>query len=232
MVQNLPTAEVYEKEFKYMPWGKLVSEVESFVVENARKEGKLLDLLCGPGYLLGKIASRRPDLDLLGIDLEPQFISHAKEKYPGVSFTVADVSKWQPAEKYDVIVCTAGVHHLRYEEQEAFMENVSKALAPSGFAIFGDPYIDDYSNEQERQLAGAKLGYEYLAETIKNGGTPDVVEAAIGVLSNDVLLVEYKSSVKKMKPLLERHFKTVDEHKTWPAAASGYGDYYFILRND
>jgi trans-aconitate methyltransferase len=229
-MQNLPSAETYEKEFRYMPWGILIREVQAMIVLEAKLNGSLLDLMCGPGYLLGQIEKQRPDLALAGIDLESEFIKYAEKRYPGVKFIVADTSVWKSDERYDMILCTAGLHHLPDEKQEPFIQSLAALLKEDGFAIVADPYIDDYSNEQERKLAGAKLGYEYLAATIRNGATDDVVQAAIEVLRNDVFLVEWKSSAEKMKPLFEKYFASVEMHKTWPDGASGYGDYCFILK--
>jgi trans-aconitate methyltransferase len=229
-MQNLPSAEVYEKEFKYMSWGILIHEVEDYIVKNAPKEGKVLDLLCGPGYLLGTLKGKRNDLECLGVDLDPEFISHAKAKYPDINFEVADAFNWKSDDQYDVILVTAGLHHLPPEQQENFVQKVFTLLKPNGFAIVGDPYIDDYSNEKERKIAGAKLGYEYLAETIRNNGTEDMIDAAIQVMINDVKLVEWKSSVVKNTPVFKKYFSQVEMHKTWPKEETGYGDYYFILR--
>jgi 2-polyprenyl-3-methyl-5-hydroxy-6-metoxy-1,4-benzoquinol methylase len=230
-MQNLPTAEIYEKEFKYMPWGILIKEVEGYISKNAPQNGTVLDMLCGPGYLLGKLQKLRSDLSYHGVDLESEFIDHAKKLYPEISFEIADAFKWNSDKQFDVVLCTAGLHHLPYDQQEPFVEKLSKLVKKDGFAIIGDPYIDDYSNEKERKVAGAKLGYEYLVTTIENGGTDDVIDAAIGVLVNDVTLVEWKSSIKKNKPVFEKYFTHVEMHKTWPKEESEYGDYYFILRN-
>lgn len=230
MVQNLPIAEVYEKEFKYFPWGKLVKEVQEYVVSNAPKDGKLLDILCGPGYLLGQLKKERVDLKCTGVDLEPEYIEHAQKTYSGIDFVPADAFTWKSDETYDVVLCTAGVHHLEYEKQEGFIKKLSNLLKDDGLAIIADPYIDDYSNEEERKVSASKLGYEYIKATIENNAPEDLVKAAIGILSNDVLGVEFKSSIKKMKPIYEKHFGSVEMYKTWPEVESEYGDYYFILR--
>lgn len=85
-------------------------------------------------------------------------------------------------------------------------------------------------NETERKLASAKLGHEYLAATIRNGGTDDVIEAALTLIGNDIYSVEFKTSVAKNLPIFSRYFRKVEEHKTWPETDGGYGDYYFILK--
>ncbi len=230
-MQNLPSPEVYEKEFKYMPWGILIQEIQSIVLEQAPKDANVLDLLCGPGYLLAQLKKKRSDLRCTGVDLEPDFIAYAKQQYADMTFIVDDAASWKSDQTYDVLLCTAGVHHLPYAQQEPFIQKLSTLVSAEGFAIVADPYIDDYSDELSRKLAGARLGYEYLAATIQNGASEDVIQAAVDVLRNDVLLIEYKNSIKKMKPLFEKYFSHVEMHKTWPQEETEYGDYYFVLRS-
>jgi 2-polyprenyl-3-methyl-5-hydroxy-6-metoxy-1,4-benzoquinol methylase len=229
-MQNLPTSKVYEKEFKYMPWGNLIKEVEAYVIKHAPKEGTVLDLLCGPGYLLGKLQKQRKDLKYHGIDLETEFIKYAKKTYPNIAFEVADVLRWKSGIQYDVILCTGGLHHLPFKQQEPFIKKLSQIVKKEGFVIIADPYIDDFSSEQDRKIAGAKLGFEYLIATIRKGATSDVIKATIDIMSNDVLLIEYKNSIKKVKPLLKEYFTKLEQHKTWPKGNTDYGDYYFILK--
>lgn len=229
-MQNLPTAEVYEKEFAYMPWGILVKEIEEYVANNAPKNATILDLLCGPGYLLGKLKAKRPDLKCLGVDLEGEYIAYAKAQYPDIQFELGDAMTWKSTTPYDVVLCTAGVHHLSDDSQPSFIEKCAQLTDKNGFAIIGDPYISDYRSSEDRKLAGAELGYQYLDATIRNGAPDDVLKATVDIITNDVTLVEYKTSIKKMIPHFEKNFGQVELHKTWPDGESEYGDYYFVLR--
>ncbi|MFH1182746.1 MAG: class I SAM-dependent methyltransferase [Candidatus Moraniibacteriota bacterium] len=228
-MQNLPTADVYDKEYKYMPWGVLIEEILKIIREKTPKGGKVLDLMCGTGHLLGKIRKIRPDLELTGLDWDPGFIRYAKKNYKNINFIVSDALEWKNNAKYDLIICTAGIHHLPYDKQEIFIKNLSKAVKKDGYIITADPYIEDYKNESERKIAGAKLGYEYLVETIKNGATGDVIKATVGIMENDVMGVEYKASIRKFNPILKKFFSKITIRKTWPEYKSDYGDYYFIL---
>ena len=229
-MKNLPKSEIYEQEFEYMSWGIAVRKVLETIKHNAPKNGNILDLMCGPGYLLGELSKKRNDLLLEGVDISDEFIQHAQNKYPNISFYVGDVLSWQTTKKYDVVACTAGIHHLPYDKQEWFLKSISQLLKPNGFAIFADPYIDDYFNETERKQAAAKLGYEYLATTINNGGSHDVISAAVDVLYNDVMWFEYKTSVKKLEPIFKKLFSEVEINKTWPEKNSWYGDYYVVCK--
>lgn len=230
-MQNLPSAEVYNEEISYMSWSKLLREIVLYCEKNISQGGSIADLCCGTGSLLGELQVARPDIEYTGVDMETDYLDFAERKYTNIKFIAADVLKWESNLRYHAVLCTAGLHHLPYEQQEAFIKKVSSLVISDGFAIIGDPYIDSFSNETQRKIASAKLGYEYLVETIQNGGTDDAVDAAVTVLRNDVLRVEYKNSIKAIKPLFEKYFKSVEMHKTWPKIESEYGDYYFILKN-
>jgi len=211
--------------------GTLIDKILATIQNEAPKNGSVLDLMCGPGYLLGEIAKRRPDLTLEGADISDEFIQHAKRKYPEISFQIADVLSWTPSKKYDVVLCTGGIHHLPYDRQAPFLETIPALLNSNGFAIFADPYVDDFSNELERKQSAAKLGYEYLVATMKNGATDEIVKATVDILYNDVMGFEYKTSLKKLEPVFRRLFSNVEIDKTWPESKSEYGDYIIVCKN-
>lgn len=227
-MKELPKSEIYEQEFKYMPWGVLIDKILAVIQREATQNGKVLDLMCGPGYLLGEIEKRRSDLALEGADISEEFIHFAQSKYPKISFQVADALLWNPTKKYDVILCTGGIHHLPYDKQAPFLEKIPVALNSNGFVIFADPYVNDYSNELERKQMAAKLGYEYMIATIKNGASDDIIKATVDILYNDVMGFEYKTSIKKLEPIFKKLFPQLEMKKTWPESNSKYGDYYII----
>lgn len=229
-MQNLPTAETYQREVKYMPWGILISEVIDYVVKNVPQNGSVLDLLCGTGNLINQIYKLRPDIKFTGVDLEPEYIRYAKDQNAAVNFLVGDAFTWDNGQKFNVVLCTGGLHHLEHKNQKEFIKKISSLVKADGFAIVGDPYIDSYTNETERKVAAAKLGVEYLITTIKNGATDDVIKAASSLIDNDVFLVEFKDSVKKVEPYFREYFSSVTKHKTWPKEDTEYGDYWFLLK--
>ncbi|MBU4086400.1 MAG: class I SAM-dependent methyltransferase, partial [Nanoarchaeota archaeon] len=168
---------------------------------------------------------------LSGVDMDRRFIKYAQEKYTGIKFEIANILKWKAKERYDLILCTGGLHHLPFEEQEKFVRTIKDLLNKGGFCIIADPCIDDYSNEKERKLGASKLGYEYLSTVIENDAPKEIILAAIDILHNDVMKFEFKNSVKKNKPIFEKYFSSVEVHKTWPKSDSEYGDYFFVLRD-
>jgi trans-aconitate methyltransferase len=218
------------KELPTLPWAELTSTVLDFVVEKAPKGASVVDLMCGPGYLLGKINKSRPDLSLNGVDIDKSFIAFAKKKYKKIQFTKADALKWSSKEKYDLILCTGGLHHLPYSKQADLVKRMSSLLKSNGICIIADTHIDNYSNETQRRAASARLGYGYLNATIERGASPQIIKEAIDILHNDVLGFEYKTSVKNNSHLFRKYFSKMEIHKTWPQTKTDYGDYFFVLK--
>jgi 2-polyprenyl-3-methyl-5-hydroxy-6-metoxy-1,4-benzoquinol methylase len=190
----------------------------------------LLDLMCGPGYLLGKISSIRKDLLLQGVDISYNYIDYAKKRYHGINFEIGNVRLYEPKKRFDMVVCTGALHHIPYEKQSSLIDRMVSMTKPGGRCIISDCYIDDYSDEIGRKLAAAKLGYEYLKETMKNGAPKEIIASLIDILQNDVMMDEFKTSLKKRLSLLEKVFKIVKVLKTWPETESQYGDYCILLK--
>src|SRR5476649_2533318 len=46
---------------------------------------------------------------------------------------------------------------ISFNKQEPFIKKISELLALGGFAIIGDPYIDDFSNEQRSEEHTSEL---------------------------------------------------------------------------
>jgi len=243
MTPKLPPPETYEQELQFMPYKNSLDWVINYVCEHAPQHGNLLDVMCGPGYLLGKIKERRSDLSLRGTDINKKYIAYAKEKYPNLDFAVQNVLGLKSKSQFDVITCTGALHHIPYEKQCKVVKNMAHALKIEGFAIISDCYVDGYFSEIERKLAAAKLGYEYLKETIANGAPEDVVRATAQILENDVLGREFKESLESRLYLFKSTgFTSWRTRKIWPGKfdlkeiwpksgfdLKGFGDYTHVL---
>ena len=225
-----PTAETYEEEMSYIPYKESLKQVTEIICSQTPANGSLLDLMCGPGHLLGKISERREDLYIKGVDLDRDYVDHATKKYSRVGFEVGDILSWAPRHKFDAVMCTGALHHVHYDKQADAVERMSSMVKQDGFVLISDCYIDDYSNETERKIAAAKLGYEYVLAAINNGAPRQIIEALTDILCNDVVMDEFKTSIDKRSPIFNKFFSKVQTHRTWPSESSGYGDYITILR--
>jgi len=227
---KFPKPEIYEQFFEFTPWGILIDKVISIIQKEVPQNSTVLDIMCGTGYLLNEVNKRRNDLILEGVDLNNDFIKYARQKYSSISFHIADIVTWETPKTYDLVLCTGGLHHLSSDKKEIVLNRISHLLKAEGLAIFADPYIDDFTSESERKQAAAKLGYEYLRSTLLKGPTNKIIEATIEILHNDVLELEFKTSLNKMIPVFHKYFKKVRANKIWQENESEFGDYYIICK--
>lgn len=85
-------------------------------------EGKsILDIGCGLGDIIPYLEQKSPNFKYTGIDLLPEFIERAQEKYPQHSFIAGDYKKIiRPA---DIILCSgalnANIDNVLEERKEA-----------------------------------------------------------------------------------------------------------------
>ncbi|MBL0342739.1 MAG: MMPL family transporter [Bacteroidetes bacterium] len=104
------------------------------------REGKILDIGCGYGfltYLLGYTSKQRT---LTGIDYDINKIEIAENGYlkgENVRFLHADITNFE-FEEQDAIVLNDVLHYLRHEEQIEVLEHCAKKLLPSGMLVIRD----------------------------------------------------------------------------------------------
>ena len=227
-MKELPEADIYEEGLEYWPYKKSLATVLKLACANTKNGGSLLDIMCGPGYLLEQLWGQRPDLELVGVDNDDRYIRHGKLHHPNATFWYGDVRRWEFQKNFDTVLCTGALHHVPYEDQEAAVKNIASLVKSDGVVIISDCYVDPFQTEIERKLAAAKLGYEYLIATIKNGAPDDVISWTVDILSNDVGMAEFKTSLTERVVILGKYFKEVRTTKIWPESESGYGDYIHI----
>lgn len=96
---------------------KSETEISKSVVQSI-KQGVLVDVGSGTGYLSIEIAKRTPDLNIYGIDLSKKMVEIASgnaKKYKNVQFKLANAVKI-PFEdnSIDLIISTGSFHHWKY----------------------------------------------------------------------------------------------------------------------
>lgn len=227
---DFPNSKTYEDLSIYSPWNLTLRNIVNFVKQNQYLNTKVLDLMCGTGLLLNKIKNERPDLILFGVDNNEDFIIYAKNNYPNIEFSVNDVFSINEEEKFDLIICSGGTHHLKDEIKIDFLYLIKRLLNKNGVAVIADPYISDYDSEVKRKISAAQLGYEYLLYSIKNKANAAVINECIAIMENDINRLEYKASITKFKPILEKVFKSFQVNKSWPSIESEFGDYYIVCQ--
>ncbi|MDQ7803981.1 glycosyltransferase [Amycolatopsis sp. A133] len=109
-------------------------------------EGKrVLDLAAGEGY--GSALLARAAAGVVGLEIDPQTVGHARNRYPHVRFEVGSITDPQAldGEVFDVITCFEAIEHV--DEQDRLMELVRNRLAPGGVFLCSTPDVEVYTHD-------------------------------------------------------------------------------------
>src|SRR5215469_5896509 len=128
---------------------------------------RILDVGCGTGYLLGRLAARAPQAEILaGIDAAPAMIEAARAVAADgrLCFVVGTAERlpW-PAAAFDLVVSTTSFDH--WVDQRAGLAECARVLAPGGGLVLADLFslallptlIGARSDRARTQLRATKL---------------------------------------------------------------------------
>jgi SAM-dependent methyltransferase len=112
------------------------------VIRELGVAGPVLDVACGSGYGSYGIARRFPEMEVLGGDYDKEAIAFARKKYiaPNLSFSEADVTRWQESlgnRKFGCIISFDTIEHI--EHREVMMQNIVEHLLPDGILLLSTP---------------------------------------------------------------------------------------------
>ncbi len=103
---------------------------------------RVLDVGCGTGYLLRRLAARCPDADVLaGVDPAPAMISTARDaagdSRAALAVGTAENLPW-PDAAFDLVVSTTSFDH--WADQGAGLAECARILAPGGWLVLTDMF--------------------------------------------------------------------------------------------
>ena len=128
-------------------WRRYMNQTLPVVQETAdvRPGEHVLDLACGTGELLRRIARARPEADLTGVDLAPNMVERARAKLAvvsGASVERADAHDLPFGDDaFDVVVCANTFHY--FTDPKTVLTEVRRVLRPDGRLILLD-WCRDY----------------------------------------------------------------------------------------
>lgn len=117
--------------------GGLYRSATDDVTAVAPRGAVVLDAGCGTGQLAARIAGRRPDVRVHGIDVEPSMIDAARDRArregvaDRVEFTVANLAELPlPDSSVDFVVSTVSMHH--WTDPASIVTALQRVLRPGG----------------------------------------------------------------------------------------------------
>jgi len=182
--------------------GAWQNAVRTKVLELSKEaQGKFLEVGCGEGLFLCKIAKAKPELEIVGIDIWDKILSQASERLKrdrvfNVKLLQADATKL-PFEDdfFDTVVCMNVFFNLPdYETFLKVLSEISRVLKPQAKLIF------DIRNSRNPLLAIKYKFARYYDATVKDLSLqtydPDRVKQA---LKDNKLVVQREFPIGRPK---------------------------------
>ena len=165
-----------EYQAKFMDVG-LYHDTFDLFCDNIKKENAdILDIACGPGNITQYLLKKRPDFNILGIDLAPNMIHLAKINNPSAEFQLLDGRDIGTLpRKFDAVMCGFCLPYLSKEESVKLISDAASLLKPDGM-LYLSTMEDDYSKSGiESSSAGDQVFMhyhqeDYLTEALVDNG--------------------------------------------------------------
>jgi cyclopropane fatty-acyl-phospholipid synthase-like methyltransferase len=123
-------AAVYQDKFMQLD---LYNESYNYVCELLKEKSTVLDIGCGPGNITKYLLSKRPDLQIFGIDFAPNMISLAKINNPAADFAVMDCRRIKElTQTFNGIFCGFCLPYLSPDECAGLITDAACLLTENG----------------------------------------------------------------------------------------------------
>ena len=124
-------ASLYEEHF--MDLDLYNDTYDAFCEAMEKSNPEILEIGCGPGNITKYMLSKRPDFDLMGIDIAPNMIELAKKNNPKATFQVMDSRDIdQLKTKYDGIICGFCIPYLSKSDCSKLIKDMKNLLSEKG----------------------------------------------------------------------------------------------------
>jgi tRNA (cmo5U34)-methyltransferase len=135
-------------------YNEMVSCMVSMIPFNDSEEFKLLDLGSGTGNITKAVKDKYPHSKISCIDIAENMIQMAQIKlrnYTDIEYYTGDFSEFDFEEKYDVIVSSLALHHIKTDEdKKSFYKKIYSALKEEGVFLNSDVVLG--STEKLNQI--------------------------------------------------------------------------------
>ena len=146
--------EYFETAFSDLGDETLQAAIQELVeaLDDFGPRGDVLELACGPGTWTPQLLhhARR----LTAVDGSPEMLRLASAKVPArsVRFIEADLFRWRPDRRYDVVFFGFWLSHVPLERFDQFWSLVADCLAPRGRVLF----VDDAFRTPDELIEGER----------------------------------------------------------------------------
>lgn len=167
-LSTTPKVKVYSVNAGYEAWSatydiipNLLIDVEEPVVKSLLQKfppGRVLDAACGTGRYSGYL--HKLGHEVLGVDLSPAMLQHAKTRNPKIKFIKSNL-KALPLDNnnFDLVICALALTH--FSDINQVLTELFRVVRPGGHIIISDihPWLVALGGQAEFHDKAGKRGY-------------------------------------------------------------------------
>jgi SAM-dependent methyltransferase len=134
------SAAVYDAIYSFKDYRAEAETLERVIRERVPHARTLLDVACGTGKHLAEL---RRSFDVVGLDVEPEFVRIARERLPGVDVHEGDMTSFDLGRRFDAVTCLfSAIGYVRtLDRLAAAVASMARHLEPGGLLVV-EPWIE------------------------------------------------------------------------------------------
>jgi tRNA (cmo5U34)-methyltransferase len=161
-----PIAEQYDAQREFIiPGMKHYYDAAVWAAEVPHPAPAILDIGAGTGLLSARILQKFPDARITLMDIAPNMLEVAEQRFLGrenIRYMVSDYSTADLGGPYDLVCSALSIHHLATEDKRRLFLRIFSALKPGGMFVNADQADGETPYFRERYM-------EYWNEFLRNG---------------------------------------------------------------
>ena len=142
LTQILGLAKIYQL-YQWMVGANKYTKLFADQYIRYQENEKILDIGCGPADILKYLPE---EVDYTGVDMNPDYISDARSRYPDKKFVCEDITSNGLAfenDLFDTVFFIGVQHHLTDNEMEATLRFATSKLKKGGRLLALEPVITE-----------------------------------------------------------------------------------------
>jgi SAM-dependent methyltransferase len=160
------------------------------LAEIGARGGLAVDLGCGNGWYLRRLAARFPNLRGVGLDMFPENIEGARAEAARegladrLDFRLGDLNQFAVDEPADLVAMNRALHHVWADGPERVLGRLRDHLAPGGVVLLWEPRWPDDPSTMAADPRLRAMAFQNLSEHVQGNHflRPAEVEAALAAV--------------------------------------------------
>ncbi len=137
------------------------------------QRGTVLDVGCGPGHITGYLRSL--GVDATGIDMVPEFITHAKAAHPTGDYRLGSMTSLDVGnDAIAGVLAWYSLIHLPPQDLDGVLAEFRRVLSPAGRLVVGFFDGDEVATFDHKVVTAYRWPVDELSERLARAGFTEV----------------------------------------------------------